>query len=129
MVDSYLRALPQTLKIAKIQDKIIVKRLWWFVLTNKLIHNNQFGFKKGKSVLDSTICRPCRRWHPTRFIHFFHPFLNFLKFWWLPPNYRTQQKKKPHWRPLFPLPGNRSLVFRLWSLPINWKMPRPTHVP
>jgi len=55
MVDSYLRALPQTLKIAKIQDKIIVKRLWWFVLTNKLIHNNQFGFKKGKSVLDNLL--------------------------------------------------------------------------
>jgi len=29
--------------------------LWWFVLTNKLIHNNQFGFKRGKSVLDSLL--------------------------------------------------------------------------
>jgi len=41
--------------IAKILDKIIAKRLWWFVLTNKLIHNNQFGFKRGKSVLDSLL--------------------------------------------------------------------------
>jgi len=43
--------------ISKILDKIIAKRLWWFALTNKLIHNNQFGLKNGKSVLDHLATR------------------------------------------------------------------------
>jgi len=38
---------------AKVLDKIMAKRLWWFVRTNKLIHTNQVGFKQGKSVVDN----------------------------------------------------------------------------
>jgi len=30
--------------LAKILDKIMAKRLWWFVLNNELIHNSQSGF-------------------------------------------------------------------------------------
>jgi len=41
--------------LAKIPDKIVAKRLWWFVLNNELIHNSQFGFKRCKSVLDSLL--------------------------------------------------------------------------
>jgi len=41
--------------LTKILDKIIAKRLWWFVLNNELIHNSQFGFRRGKSVLDSLL--------------------------------------------------------------------------
>lgn len=36
-------------------DKIIANRLWWFVTTNKLINNRQFGFKKGSSTIDSLL--------------------------------------------------------------------------
>lgn len=42
--------------VAKILDKIIAKRLWWFVTTNKLIHKNQVGFKSSRSVLDNLAC-------------------------------------------------------------------------
>jgi len=41
--------------IGKILDKIISQRLWWFLTNNKLIHPNQFGFKKGKSTSDSLL--------------------------------------------------------------------------
>uniref|UniRef100_W8C2B6 RNA-directed DNA polymerase from mobile element jockey n=1 Tax=Ceratitis capitata TaxID=7213 RepID=W8C2B6_CERCA len=41
--------------IAKLLDKIIAKRLWWYVTNNNLLHQNQFGFKKGKSVTDCLI--------------------------------------------------------------------------
>jgi len=41
--------------IGKILEKIISQRLWWFLTNNKLIHPNQFGFKKGKSTSDSPL--------------------------------------------------------------------------
>jgi len=37
---------------SKILDKIISKRLWWFVATNKLLNSHQLGFRKGESVTD-----------------------------------------------------------------------------
>lgn len=41
--------------VAKLLDKIIARRLWWFVTNNKLLNENQFGFKKGKSVCESLL--------------------------------------------------------------------------
>lgn len=41
--------------LSKLLDKIIAKRLWWFVSNDKLIHNSQTGFKKGKSAIDSLL--------------------------------------------------------------------------
>jgi len=41
--------------LSKILDKIIAKRLWWFVLNDKLIQNSQTGFRKGKSAMDSLL--------------------------------------------------------------------------
>jgi len=41
--------------LSKTLDKIIAKRLWWFVTHNKFLNPNQFGFKKGKSTSDSLL--------------------------------------------------------------------------
>lgn len=41
--------------LSKVIDKIIAKRLWWFVDKNKLIHTNQTGFRRGKSVTDNLL--------------------------------------------------------------------------
>jgi len=41
--------------LAKTLDKIIAKRLWWFVLNNNLINSNQIGFRRGRSVIDSLL--------------------------------------------------------------------------
>jgi len=41
--------------LSKTLDKIIAKRLWWFVLNEKLIQNSQTGFRKGKSAMDSLL--------------------------------------------------------------------------
>lgn len=41
--------------MAKLLDKIVARRLWWFVTTYKLIHNSQTGFRRGKSVMDSLL--------------------------------------------------------------------------
>lgn len=35
---------------SKVLDKIIAKRLWWFINTNKLLSSQQTAFKQGKSV-------------------------------------------------------------------------------
>ena len=41
--------------MAKVLDKIVAKRLWWFVTSNKLLSNRQFGFKKGSSTIDALL--------------------------------------------------------------------------
>lgn len=41
--------------ISKVLDRIIANRLWWFLKTNKLLNNFQFGFKRGKSTLDNLL--------------------------------------------------------------------------
>lgn len=41
--------------LAKILDKIISNRLWWFVLSNKLLDSHQYGFKKGNSTTDALL--------------------------------------------------------------------------
>lgn len=41
--------------MSKLLNKIISKRLWWFLSKNNLLHPNQIGFKKGKSIYDSLI--------------------------------------------------------------------------
>jgi len=51
LIESY-RPISLNPCISKILDKIIYKRLWWFVTTNKLLNSHQLGFRKGKSVTD-----------------------------------------------------------------------------
>lgn len=41
--------------MAKLLDKIVARRLCWFVTNYKLLHNNQTEFRKGKPVLDSLL--------------------------------------------------------------------------
>jgi len=51
LIESY-RPISLNNCISKILDKIISKRLWWFVTTKKLLNSYQLGFRKGKSVTD-----------------------------------------------------------------------------
>lgn len=51
MISSY-RPISLNSCVAKLLDKIVAKRLWWFITSNKLLHNSQVGFRKGKSVMD-----------------------------------------------------------------------------
>jgi len=51
IIESY-RPISLNPCISKTLDKIISKRLWWFVTSNKLLNSRQVGFKKGKSVTD-----------------------------------------------------------------------------
>lgn len=41
--------------LSKLLDKIMANRLWWFVTSNKLLNNRQFGFKKGSSTIDALL--------------------------------------------------------------------------
>jgi len=47
--------------LAKTLDKIIAKRLWWFVLNNNLIDSNQIGFRRGRSVIYCVYAMPNSR--------------------------------------------------------------------
>lgn len=49
------RPIPLNSCISIVLDKIIANRLWWLLTKNKLLHNNQIGFKKGKSTYDSLL--------------------------------------------------------------------------
>jgi len=51
IIESY-RPISLNPCISKTLDKIISKRLWWFVTSNKLLNSRQVGLKKGKSVTD-----------------------------------------------------------------------------
>ena len=41
--------------LSKIMDRIIANRLGWFVTTNKLLSNRQYGFRKGSSTTDALL--------------------------------------------------------------------------
>ena len=50
--DSY-RPIALTSCICKLMERILNKRLMWYLVKNKLIHKAQCGFQKGKSTLDN----------------------------------------------------------------------------
>lgn len=53
-VSSY-RPISLNCCLSKTLDKIIARRIWWYVTQNKFLHPNQFGFKRGKSVAESLL--------------------------------------------------------------------------
>lgn len=41
--------------LAKILDKMVANRLWWFVTEHKLLNSRQFGFNPGRSTMDTLL--------------------------------------------------------------------------
>ena len=54
LVSSY-RPISLNCRLSKTLDKIIARRIWWYVTQNKFLHPNQFGFKRGKSVAENLL--------------------------------------------------------------------------
>lgn len=54
LVSSY-RPISLNCCLAKVLDKIIAKRLWWYATRNRLLNAHQFGFKPGKATYDSLL--------------------------------------------------------------------------
>ena len=50
------RPISLTSCLGKILDKLLNKRLYWFLETNNFLPTEQSGFRKGRSTLDNLIC-------------------------------------------------------------------------